>query len=375
MTVKNKISILFGTIKRITIVPLVVLIIVLISSSIPKTKDKIWEDQLNEMNYLIIRTSSINIINGLNLTIDQAKALKKLSKKVDKLNIQYPDTINILNKDLNKISRTYNKLIRYLLEQKTIPETFKNEVFSMRLLESDIIKRTVLAAQRPGIKGKNCIRCHALPKYFPQGDIANKETNAIPPWKRKIIDLAHIKGIFNDNGTKLLWELKTSVDSILTDGQKYMMNDFRCGLLPVNDLANPTNIGQAFSKNEWTKYFEDIRKLHEDDWNDFKALYFLPLEDVINATLPGIKTHYRKKMILKIKKIVEKVRKMDKIDFELQKETLCTQLNDALKVDFLNGESSRKKTERQFLSTVYLLFPGSNEIYDQIIKNQSVQND
>ena len=331
--------------------------------------NKAWEYQLNEMNYLVIRASSINIIYGLYLTRKQAEELKALAKKIESLKLPVPDTKGNTFAGFVDIRKTYLILIEYLKKQKPIPDSLKNQVLKMRILESEIIKRTLLGAQKAGYKGSsNSLECHAPPEYFPKGDISNKETKAISNKERKEIDLAHVKGLFQEEGTNKLWELKSDVDKILTNGQKYMLKSFRCGLLPPSNLSDPANIGQAFVTDEWIEYFIEARKLSEEYWKDYKQLFIIPIEDIIVATLPGIKQKYKKEILKTVEKIIEESRKMDKIDFELQKESLCLKLKDELNVDFLIGETDREKEERQFIAAMFLLFFGSPDIYDEVIK-------
>jgi len=56
-------------------------------------------------------------------------------------------------------------------------------------------------------------------------------------------------------------------------------------------------------------------------------------------------------------------RKMDEIDFELQKENLCVRLSEALKIDLLNGEATRQPDERKFIAAMFLLYPGNSAVY------------
>ena len=51
-----------------------------------------------------------------------------------------------------------------------------------------------------------------------------------------------------------------------------------------------------------------------------------------------------------VKTIIHEARKMDDVDFELQKEILCNKLQNAFNVDFLIGENDRSKKERQFIA-------------------------
>ncbi len=325
-----------------------------------------WEYCLNEMNYLVLRTSSINIIQGLFLTPEQARQLKELAKKIESLNLSIPDTEGNTIDEFVKTRELFITIEKYLIQNKPISDSLKNEVFLTRKNETDIIKKTLIGADRRGLKGE-CMVCHAPPEYFSKGDVSKLETKKINEKKRKEIDVAHVKGIYNDEGIQMLWELKSEVDRILTNGQKYILNGFRCCLLPPDNLSDPSNIGQAFVTNEWINYFEEVRGASQEDWNNYKQLYFYPIEDIIEATLPGIKKKNKTEMMKQVEKIIESSRKMDKIDFELQKENICLSLQEALKVDFLIGETTRQKEDRQFIAAMFLLFPGSVDLYDEII--------
>ena len=167
--------------------------------------------------------------------------------------------------------------------------------------------------------------------------------------------------------------MKSEVDEILTNGQKYMLKDFRCTFIPPEELKDPTNIGQAFDKNKWMDYFREIRGLSDDTWKEYKHLYYIPVEDIIEAKLPGIKSKYKKQMLRDVEQIINEARDMDEIDFELQKEMLCSKLQNALNVDFLIGAEKREKNERRFIAAMFLLFPRSIEIYDNIINGDHTQ--
>ena len=330
-----------------------------------------WEYQLNEMNYLVLKSSSINVINGLFLTTQQARELKELAKKVESLNISIPDTYGNTFDEFIEIRKTFIHITGLLKSNIPIHDSLRNETFLVRKNETDIIKKSLIGAEMSGYKQGKCIKCHTAPEYFPEGNITNYETSPINDKKRAEIDLAHVKGIFSDEGIQLLWELKSNVDTILTNGQKHILKSFRCCLIPPGNLSNPSNIGQAFVTNEWINYFVSVRSLSDEDWENYKQLYFLPVDDLIEASLPGIKKKYKKEIMNDAEIVIESSRKMDKIDFELQKKSLCLKLQDALNIDFLMGENTRQIEERQFIAAMFLLFPGSTELYDEIIKKDN----
>ncbi len=335
----------------------------------PKIADD-WEKQLNSLNYLVMKSSSINLIHGLYLSDDQINKLIPLAKQVEALNIDIPDKTYYYSRELNNIGETYQKLISDLLQNSVVNESLKNEVYRARELESDIIKRSLLGTQLPGYKADGCLKCHATPDKFPTGSIAGKDTKPISSSDRKEIDLAHVKGFYGEEGTQLLWNLRDNVDEILTNEQKYIFKSFRCSLVPQEDVSNPGIFGQSFVTNEWIDYFRKARYLSDQEWQDYKNLFIIPLDDIIVSTLPGVKKKDKMKRIHDAELVLADSRKMDAIDFELQKENLCVRLSKALNIDLLNGEAFRSDDDRKFMAAMFLLFPESNSIYEQQIKNK-----
>jgi hypothetical protein len=332
-----------------------------------KAFDK-WEEELNSMNYLVMRTSSINLINGFYLSKEQVEKLLPLAQQVDALNIDIPDNSTYSTAEMKNISNTYQHLISQLLKNSALSDTLKNEVNTVRELESEIIKRSLLAAQRPGYNAEGCLECHAPPALFPVGSVSGKDTQPITASDRKEIDLAHIKGLFGEEGTMLLWNLRDKVDSILNNEQRYVFSSFRCCLIPQQNVADPGIFGQSFVTNEWIEFFRKARAITDNEWNDYKDLFLIPLRDLVEAKLPGIKKGDKKQMIDKAELVIIDARKMDLIDFELQKENLCVRLSEVLNIDLLNGEANRQSDERKFMSAMLLLFPGSSVQYNQLMQ-------
>lgn len=363
--------------RRITTILFFILVIAMILASFrspeniaAQRKDKEWEKQLNEMNYLIMMISSVNIINGLYFSKEQAVLFQKYSLEFNSAGLPGLDTSASENDDLVKIRRIYIHLLSRLLQKDSIPYEFRKEVNAARIKESDIIKRSILGAQDRKNKDEGCMQCHCLPEYFPKGDISNKETKKISPDDRAAIDKAHVKGLFGSNGMLQLWLLKNKTDSTLTDGQRYIMKNFRCCLVPPNDLKDPTNIGQAFVSNEWINYFRKIRKFSDDEWKKYKDLFILPLDTLLRATLPGIQSSRLKQALSNAEKVVNDARALDAVDFELQKEKICLKMKDALKVTPSVSETSQEADIRKFTASMFLLFPGSDALYSKMAGNQ-----
>lgn len=352
----------------------IALIVIFISSSFSITRkteaynDDGWEKQLKEMNYLIIKISSVNIINGLFFTKTQSEKLKTLSTSFELEGLPSLDTTGNSSAELVKIRRAYIILLEKLLKKELISDSLKKQVNNARILESEIIKKSLIAAEKSGYSGTGCQQCHAPPALFPKGNIALMETKSISADRRIEIDKAHSTGLFGEKGMIRLWNLKVAADSILSDGQKYIMKNFKCCLVPPGDLSDPTNIGQAFVSNDWINYFRATRKLSEAEWKKYNSLFILPLDTLLKATLPGIKTSECKKRLATAEGVINIAREMDDIDFELQKENICLQMKEALKVTTLTGETTREAETRQFVTAMFLLFQGSSEMYEKISK-------
>jgi hypothetical protein len=334
------------------------------SSSINDTS---WSVQLNELNYLVLKASSINLINGLHLSKKQASELKTLAEQIEVVLPPAPDIKNHCSNEIVEIRNVYINLVSLLIKRDTIPASFKEKVFEIRENESVIIKKTLLGAQKEGYHSEGCLKCHCTPSGFPSGNINQLETKPINDKVRKETDLAHVKGLFGEEGTLLLWEYKSTVDSILSNGQKYVLKDFRCCLLPSDLLKNPARIGQAAFSSEWIDYLTDIRTLSDDSWNSYKPLYLEPIKDVIKATLPGIRKNEIEKRLADVEAIIVEARQMNRMDFEIQKDQLSERLSKAISIDELNGEATRLPEDRQFIAAMFLLYFGSPQLYDKII--------
>ncbi|HQI69700.1 MAG TPA: hypothetical protein PLT47_03050 [Bacteroidales bacterium] len=329
-----------------------------------------WEEQLNVLNTLVMQASSINLLHGLSLSKEQAQRLIPLAIQVDQLNLNLSLNTTYYNNELQKICNTYKNLIGALMQDKNLSDTLKNEVMRAREIHSEIIKRSLLATQTPGYHAEGCRKCHAAPEQFPAGNISGKDTHPITSEDRKEIDLAHVKGLFGEEGTLLLWNLRDQVDEILTNEQKYVFNLFRCCLIPQEDVSNPGIFGQSFVTNEWIEYFRKVRQLNDKDWQDYKSLFIIPLGDILEAKMPGIKKKDKQKMLDEAEKVINDSRKLDEVDFELQKENLCVSLSNALKTDLLNGEANRQPEDRKFVAAMFMLYPGSSAFYMKLCGQQ-----
>jgi hypothetical protein len=329
--------------------------------------DTNWSVQLNEMNYLVLRASSINMIYGMHFSREQAEKLKALAEKLAKILPVAPDTHNKVYGGWQEVPGVYKNLVELLQRGDSIPQELKQHVLNVRELEANIIKHSLLGAQKADYTGEGCLKCHAAPEQFPYGDISKMETKTITAGMRREIDQAHVKGLFGEEGMLMLWRVKDTVWDILNNGQRYVIKDFRCCLIPSDLLSDPARIGQAAFTGEWGEYLESVRQLSDENWDIYKPLFLLPLEDIIRATLPGVQQKEVKSRIHKVESVLTATRKLSRLDFAIQKENKVDELRKAISIDALNGEAGRADDDRKFISAMFLLYFGSPQLYDRII--------
>jgi len=354
----------------------VVGVFILLSASV---KDKplnlneeifLWENQLNELNFLVIRISAANLINGLNLSNEQIIKLLELQKRIDILDIKPQKTQRDLLPEITQIRTVYSALLENVLHKNKIPEELKKEVFETRLVHSLLIKKTLIGKSKTAKTPLSCIQCHALPRHFPKEDVKQLKNKTIMPWQRYKIDKTHALGLLTDAGNIQVWYAKDLVDSILTPSQKFIAKHFTCCLIPPDELSDPMRAGQAFSTDDWIKYLREIRQYDRKTWRKYKHLYVKPLEDIILAVLPSITEYNKQKALYKMTKILEEVREMDDITFELQKENVCKRFEACYNFDDITGVTKRSKKIELYVNAMFLLFPGNTEQYRYLLSNQ-----
>jgi len=336
------------------------------SSLFSNKEANVWEQQLNELNAISMRIASINILYGLQLNAIQIKRLQFLQKDMETFYID-TDTISPqLLPEVKKIKILYTELYDKLLKQEHLSDSLIETVFKTRLTHSLLIKKTLLG--KPKIKESKlqCTQCHALPRHFPKEDINTLKTKTINPFVRKKIDKAHLVGLFSQEGYIKLWYLRNDVYDILNDLQKNIIDSYSPCLIPPGDFNNPMRAGQAFSNEKWYAYLEDIRKHDKKHWKKYKNAYLQPLDDLIEATLPGITSKNKKGVLKNIENILNKTRDMDAVTYDLQKDKICNDLELCFNVNNFSGAPKRSLDIKKYMAAMYLLYPGMSEVYEKM---------
>jgi len=335
--------------------------------------EEAWSTRLGELNYLIMKTSAVNIIYGLNLTQEQAVLLSDLSRRIDDASPPPPEMKGTEYQETAKLRDSFAKFFEHILHGRPISDAQKKSITTQRLREVEIIKKSLIGAQGFIYSGKGCLACHASPDKFPAGDISEYHLPQANVTEQERIDRAHLKGMFGAHGTMRLWEVKSEIDKILTGTQRYMMRSMQCSLLPPDYLAHPTRIGQAVLTGNWYSYFQEVRAVPEKQWMTYQNLYTrYPFQDMLLALSPGLAEERRNEIEARMTKIVEQARLLDDIDYTLERKELVAAMNQEIEsVTKRYVETDQQQEARQLRTAMFLLFPGNSKIYDEYIRRMN----
>lgn len=150
-------------------------------------------------------------------------------------------------------------------------------------------------------------------------------------------------------------ELNRKVQRILNGNQMVILKEYQPCLVPVKNISNPERIGQAAGGERLIRLLERARKVPDDKYVEFKRI-------VIEKTEQTVKIHIRdenerKQAIKNMSSVMDKARKMNDTEFEINKQ----QLADSMVPQHKNKEEN---IEEKFIDR-FLLNPGLAAILKQ----------
>ena len=322
-----------------------------------------WDDQLKEMNYLMIHISTINAVNGMNLSIDQATELRRLAWHLKRAGAAKPKATRKYHPDLRDVKDTYYELEEVLLSQEDISKSLEKRVADARVRQSAVIAESIRSRSRGG---GSCTSCHARPA--PKGNSRRSKrtgkTNTpvfdSGDYSERDIFLAHLEGLYTRRGIAELRRLAPKVDAVLTDGQKDIIQNFACCLIPPQDLSDPVRAGEVAVSDKTIQVLRFCRSCPETRWTDIKGRLVALVIKGRKARSPGVTDAELKATRRSTEELLETVRTMPDTEFEMKKEELCARFKPAAK--------KPDEKHRRFMAAFFLLAPGSDEIYTEAIK-------
>jgi hypothetical protein len=323
-----------------------------------------WEEQVRSMLYLIMDFSSINAINGINLTREQALELRALAQKVEAASPPRPDLRAAFRPDLAEVRDTYLELQGALLAGTNVSDPLEKKVAVARGVESLVVR---LAGTRSRPDAEGCGRCHGEPEAADVRNLPDVGTVvALDPPARGTTQesfFAHTQGLAGVGGLMALAMLAPQVDALLRPEQRDAFASYACCLIPPKSMSDPARIGQAASGEKGIAYLRWARSVPAERWPAMKALALDLWRKGLVLKSPGLTEAELTRACQRIAEVYEKARSLSEVDFELDKNRLADQLGDTTAPPKTMGDR-----ERKFMAAVFLIGSGTTEAYDRLIQ-------
>lgn len=332
--------------------------------------DPCWDAQIREMGYLIMQISTINAINGLNLTRDQAVRLRSMVEQVEAAGAKPPTTAGPADIRLESVRKAYYELRDVLTKGRPVPKELERRVAVARTTEAKVIRESMqtipLASERLGA----CTRCHAKPRSSSAtGRDKAAPTQASDRLHRMRHDqarqafVAHVLGLYGLQGTRKLKTSLPKVDALLTPAQKAIIQEFACCLLPPEGLNDPVRAGQAEVSEDALKVLRGARQTTDRAWPYVKGAVLARMARGQQIRQPGFSAKDQEALRQRIAGVLEKARAMSEVEFEMEKENLCRELKPGS-----DERSTRPENTRRFMAAYFLLLPGLDDMYTEVVR-------
>ncbi|MBM4087313.1 MAG: hypothetical protein FJ272_21185 [Planctomycetes bacterium] len=329
-----------------------------------------WDDQLREMGYWIVHLSTINAVNGLNLSREQAVKLQALAKQVESAGAKAPLQKGAMHPDFMEVRKTYAELRSLLLRGEDVPASFEPQVAKARKLETDLLAASLAGSPAAGPSG-SCQRCHAAPSKAAKA--GGRESFRVPLMGmqansaagKESADYAHVEGLYG-KALPTLKKVSSQTQALLTDGQREIVNKFACCLIPPKGLSDPVRAGQAAVSEGVLDLLKKVRACPASYWPTAKEGVLQLMARGHQMKHPGATEAERKERRDQVAAVLEKARAASDVEFEMNKEALCTELK---------GDPVRKASDEQlaFKTAYFLLSPGSADIYAAVLRRLATQ--
>ncbi|NOZ22348.1 MAG: hypothetical protein GXP25_14810 [Planctomycetes bacterium] len=350
-------------------------LVILLAAPVATAAEAPWDDQMKEMGYWILNISAINVINSLNLSRDQAAALRDLAKRLEAAGPKPCIAKGKLYGDFQKVRETYQELRQVVMAGQEVPKDLQDRVAAARGMESKIIRASLTVPPEPGDTGE-CSRCHAPPSRFEKelaaGNIVDVPSSrpdffASPDAGKKTTDWAHLKGTLVDmKGIMTMARLAHQVDATLTEPQKEIVDNFACCLVPPAELSDPVRAGQAEASAKDLGFLRRVRKVPAGVWPRVKPVWLNYLDRLMDMKLPGRSAAQKQADMERMGALFEKVRAASDTEFEMNKVAYCKELKGKK-----GPEADERK--RRFKFAYFLLTPGISDVYGALIKRMDKQ--
>lgn len=342
--------------------PLTTIALLCVSFTVPArpadTRGASWTEQLEEMGYLMVYVSGINVIQGLNLTRDQAAGLRTLARRMEGVAPSVPSFAAKWPEGRSEIRDSFLELSRVLRARRPVDDALKQRIFRARSLESQLI-RDSLRYQPPRAGVLTCVACHAPPGARATTPLAPAALTELAT-KQRETERAHRQGLYGQRGSMALARLSRDVDAILTNAQEEILEDFSCCLIPPQGLSDPVRIGQAAGADHVVALLERVREMPAERWINAKPFILNRAVALERVKRPDLTKEQADRLSKRLAGRLEKARTLNDVDFGLHKAELAGALHE-------RPQPPSSPFVRSYKRSFFLLLPGLTKVYDELI--------
>jgi len=329
-----------------------------------------WPEQLRLMRYFIMNLSSINAINGINLTREQAIQLRAMAKEIEAVAPAAPNVNAGLRPDFAEVRDTYLEDRKLLLAGQDVPESIEKKVHQARTIESYVLR---LSGSCPKPSAADCLRCHGEPSAADVRSLPDsKAVLAKDPVARGTGAeqfQAHEVCLLGKAGMALVHKYASRVDGIMTAEQKDVIGSFTCCLTPPKSMSDPVRAGQAQGGEQETKTLRWVRSVPASTWPTSKAWLLEKYRSALVMKAAGTTEAEKEHVAAKVSAVCEKARGLSDTDFELQKDQLAGDLYATVH----DSNKNAPDNYRLFMVARFLIGSGTVEAYDRLIQRLDTQ--
>lgn len=314
-----------------------------------------WLNELWEMGYLMLHLSNINVVNGLNLTRDQALALRGLAREVEAVALKPPSLAGPVSAEMAEVRADWLEVRAILLNGEDVPEALAQRVHTGRAAESRIIRAGLLST--PAVYDTRCASCHVAPTRDVR--TAGGEPMKLLGRQKVLADRGHMEAVYGKRGLMELALVADRVNATLTGGQRAILGSFACCLVPPQSLSDPVRIGQAEQSDQAIDLLRRVRRCPDGLWPFMRMGILAKMDELALAVKPGSSDARREQAQERVGAAVERARALPGVEFELEKGKLATAVTRAIVPE--PGESKYK-------AAYFLLVPGASDVYAQYLR-------
>jgi hypothetical protein len=141
-------------------------------------------------------------------------------------------------------------------------------------------------------------------------------------------------------------EYQERLNSILTEEQLSVVDSFKRCLIPPKDLRDPVRAGQASSNSGMVRMLRRLRTMPEEKWQVRKYRIVSRYVDRINKNKFRMTDSERLAEKERILNLIEEIREMPDVDFELEKESLAEKVAPEDKIAAIKKKIEFRKPRR-----------------------------